>query len=114
MKVQAPALVSKVATMADGSIKLTVETPELPPTEMATLFELRQAQGWFLFSENTLSDVDIPTEQAGVGDGKTPSQRLRAVLYVLWEQQGRKGDFEHYYRIAMEREINKVKDRIDG
>jgi len=113
MKVQTPALISKIATKADGSIQVVLETPELPPNEMSKLFELRKAQGWFLFSENTFSEEDIPKEQADVGEGKSPAQRLRATLYVVWNSQGRKGDFEAYYRTAIERMINIAKERIE-
>jgi hypothetical protein len=32
----------------------------------------------------------------------TPSQRLRNILYRLWEQAGKEGDFKEFYRVKME------------
>ena len=113
MKIQAPALVTKISTKADGSIQVVMETPELAGEEMAKLFDLRKSQGWFLFSENTFKEEDVPTERAEIKGEKTPAQRLKATLYVLWEQQGRKGDFELFYRISMDRLNDQVKERLE-
>ena len=74
MKVQAPAQITKVSTLSDGTIKVEAVTPELPPAEMATLFELRKSVGWLLFAANELEEQDIPEGSAEVGN-KTPSQR---------------------------------------
>ncbi len=43
---------------------------------------------------------------------KTPSQRLRASLYVLWEQRGSKGDFEEFYEDQMEKFIKRIKQEL--
>jgi len=44
---------------------------------------------------------------------KTQSQRLRAALYILWEQQKKNDiEFEEFYKIQMERFIQAVKDRL--
>jgi len=45
---------------------------------------------------------------------KTPSQRLRAVLFLLWEQD-KKGfiSAEAYYDDLMERIINHYKTKLD-
>jgi len=112
VKVTAPAQITKVQTMADGSIQTVASHPELPPKEMATLFELRKSQGWWLFSENPLTEQDVPEEKAQVGE-KTQAQRLRAVLHVLWEQRGRQGTSETFYRTNMENIINQVKEQLD-
>lgn len=111
-KVTAPAQVSKVSTLADGSVKLEVVTQELPANEMATLFDLRKDMGWFLFASNPLTEQDVPEEKAEVGE-KTPGQRLRAVLHVLWKQRGGHGTSEAFYRTNMENIINQVKEQLD-
>lgn len=111
-KVTAPAQVSKVSTLADGSVKLEVITQELPANEMATLFDLRKDMGWFLFASNPLVEQDVPDEKAEVGQ-KTQSQRLRGALYVLWEQRNKPGTFETFYRTNLENIINRVKEELD-
>lgn len=44
---------------------------------------------------------------------KSPSQRLRAVLFVLWEQRGSKGEFEEFYKESIERVIKRIKEELD-
>lgn len=112
MKVTAPAQITKIETLADRSIKMSVSTPELVDDEMAKLFGLRMLSGWFLFSENPLTEQDVPDEKAQVGE-KTQAQRLRAVLHVLWEQRGRPGTSETFYRTHLENIINQVKEKLD-
>lgn len=44
---------------------------------------------------------------------RTPSQRLRAVLYRLWEIEKQPGeDFDKYYKRKMEEIINWVKRKL--
>ena len=43
---------------------------------------------------------------------KTPSQRLRSALYILWEQQKKDIEFDEFYKQQMERFIRAVKERI--
>jgi hypothetical protein len=45
---------------------------------------------------------------------KSPSQRLRDVLYVLWEHRGSKGDFEQFYIASIEKVINRIKEELDN
>lgn len=116
MKVMLPVLLGKVQTMADRSVKMEFQTRELPPNEMATLFELgrKEAEGWLLFAGNQLNEVDIPNEPAVAEyKGKTPAQRLRAVLYRWWEQQGSQADFEDFYQLKMSNLIDQVKEKLE-
>lgn len=43
---------------------------------------------------------------------KTPSQRLRATIFVWWKQQNEPGDFEDFYRRRMETLIESVKSEL--
>lgn len=55
--------------------------------------------------------MSIPDEMELV-NGKTPSQRLRAVLWVKWDKEGRKGDFNAFKDREMERIIDQIKESI--
>ena len=49
-----------------------------------------------------------------ISDGKTPSQRLRNTIYVEWTQNALGySDFKSYYKMRMERIIDKIKDTLD-
>lgn len=114
--VQLPVLVTSLATKVDGSIAIKLETREMSPADSAVLFELRGSEAWAIISPSQISeeDVKLPTEKADPSIGsKTPSQRLRAVLYRLWEQSRGGTDFESYYRIKMEGIIDQLKGKLD-
>jgi hypothetical protein len=61
--------------------------------------------------EEMLNAIKIDAAELG---GKTPSQRLRSSLYVLFEHNNEgHQDFNSYYQSMMERFIDMVKKRID-
>lgn len=105
-----------LSTLADGSIKLSLTTQELQPEEVAQLFSLRRQtiKGALkkdnAFTEEELREIiETPVEKI---NGKTPSQRLRAVLYRIWEQNPSE-DFETYYGAKMEKVIDHYKTLLD-
>ena len=115
-KVAIEVLVDSLSTKKDGSVKVVLETRELPPTHMATLFALRNMEAWAVIAPHLadIDEADIPQEKPDPALGtKTHSQRLRAVLYVLWEQKGKQGDFESFYRVQMEKVIETVKENLE-
>lgn len=115
MKLQAPATISKVLTMSDKTIRLNIDCQEMPPEEEAKIFELRGKLGWFLFADQLMKveDVkDLPEIKVEKGQ-KTPSERLRSVIFVFWEQNGAKGDFDSFYRGQIEKIINRIKEELN-
>ena len=103
-------------TKASGSWVLTFETQEnISPALIEYFAARRQNPGHLLFLSRPGEPedvVDLPELTTDPGQ-KTPSQRLRACLFVLWEQQGKKGDFESFYRSKMERVIEWVKEKLN-
>lgn len=99
----------------DRSVRLEFETRELSGMEIGILADSRQTEGWLVFSSNDdIKEEDIPDEKADPMMGsKTQAQRVRAVLYRIWEQQGKKGDFESYYKSATEKIIEQLKEKLD-
>ena len=96
----------------DRSLSLRFSTPELSSTEKATLMDL---QGQVLESLLQPSDEEFPDiqEVKNEVDRKTPSARLRGILWVLWDKRGRQGDFNSWYTQNMEKFIQKIKDLVD-
>lgn len=105
------AVLTRVASMVDGGLSLGLQTKELNATEKAEIMDYHNKAGWLLFKENSIEDEDIPKSDAEV-DLKTPSQRLRAVLYVYCQQQGIP-DFDSFYRAEMEKIINGYKNKLE-
>lgn len=107
--------VDGVSTRKDGSFKLTFSTQELPGEEAAVLFTMANKLGWLAFSSDYIENQTIeelskkPVEQ----EGKSISQRERAVLFVLWDKKGRPGEFESFRNAQGEKFIERIKEEID-
>lgn len=103
---------------ANKTMKLTFETNELSPETMANIHYSLYKVGFLAFAPDPfttqeLSDIDaLKVEYDDAG--KPASQRLRGVLYRLWEQtpEGYK-TFNDYYGSKMEVLINHFKDKLD-
>ena len=79
--------ITKVETMSDRGLKITLFTPELTSEQKTFLFNLqteRECIGVFESSHLPTPKID-PNLNKPI-EGKSASQRLRAVLYCLWEQ----------------------------
>lgn len=103
-------ILGSATTRADGSLGLRFSTPELQPDEKTAFFEL--------LNQNLKVLLQPTGEVAGLKDvkaefdNKTPSQRLRACLYVAFQQSGGRGEFEDFYRKKMEAFIMDVKSNL--
>lgn len=114
MKVMLPAILSGISSRKDRGYNLKFETRELRGSEASLLLEQAHNEGWLLFSPNELKDTDVPDEKADAMTGqKTQAQRLRGTIYRLWEQKGKKGNFEEYYRSVMESLIDNLKEKLE-
>jgi len=103
-----------ISTRADNTIKIVIGTQELSPEEATALFGLKGKLGWLLFSENVLTELSIPKEPAPeFKSDKSPSQRLRAVLYKFWELNTNKvKSFDTFYKEWVEKKIREVKELL--
>lgn len=111
---QISSIIQNLRTLADGTWRIQIDTQELTPDQATQLMELHRKQGWFLFKENEFVVDDVPTENAPEFKGdKTPSKRLRAVLFVYWKECTiRKPDFNTFYRQWMEQKIETIKKEL--
>lgn len=113
-----PAIYRGSKPRVDRSFVLTFETRELTSAKVAQLHQLFMSECWLVIAaaEGDATEADIPDYKpdSGVGE-KSPAQRLRGVLYRLWEQQGKPDDsFNVWYMRVMERLIDGYKAKLDG
>lgn len=106
-------ILDSIATSKDRTLKIIFRTQELPAEEAGILHGLCHAEGYVAFSGSPIEAIEAPKEVKSMDQGKTPSRRLRAVLYVLWKQRGSNGDFESYYKQAYEKFIDTVKAQLE-
>lgn len=109
-----PSLIAKVETMNDGGLKVIVHTQELAALDESEVMRLRNKIGWFVFNDKQITEADIPDEPIEFNNQKTASERLRNVLFRLFEKQGGKPeDYEPWRIRQMEVIINRIKAKLD-
>lgn len=110
--IKLPSYLTGFSSKSDGSAGIRFSTQELSADDFSELKKNLNEYGWLVFRPNDFKEEDIPTEDAEDTE-KTPSKRLRAVLFVLWKQNGGKGDFENFYREQVEKVIEHIKTKLD-
>lgn len=106
-----PAHFTGFGSKADGSAGIRFSTQELTSDEFAELKQNLNSFGWLVFAPQD-SEVEVPTEAVS-DETKKPSQRLRAVFFLLWKKKGEIGDFDSFYRGQMELIIDRLKTKLD-
>ncbi len=110
--IKTPATFDKVTILRDKSLKLSFETQECGADFIAELIQWQGDFGYLTFSKDQNEQVPTP-DLADLDKGKTPGQRLRAVLFRVWQHEGQTGEFEIFYRNAMEHFITLCKKKLD-
>jgi len=114
---QFQAIIDGVTKKKDSTLSVKLGTQELSPEDTAKIFEFGNKMIWVAFCENELTeqDLDIPEVAVEFKKDKSPSERLRAVLYVYWEKnQSKLGkSWENWYRDYMDRIISNIKEKLD-
>lgn len=107
--------VENVSTRKDKTVKITLGTQEISPGKAGELFGLLNQLAVTYISPKEISQKEI--DQVDKLDpelsGKTQSQRIRNVLYKLYElsNEGFK-DFNTYYQSKTELYIEHLKSKI--
>lgn len=113
--IKIPATIEGISTRTDKTLKITIATQEMDAESAAELMALHQKFGWLVFSENMVSESEVPAEPAPEFKGdKTPSKRLRAVLFKHWQMNtSKQEDFDSYYKRTVERFIETIKEKLN-
>ena len=111
---QSEAILSSISYSKDGGVRLGFTTNELSDEGKLLIGTFYQKFGYVLFKSNKFESDTIPQEDA-TDSSKKPSQRLRASLYVLWEQKHKDKylNFDDFYKSQMERFIGAVKEKLE-
>ena len=119
--------IDKVSTLADGSLRVYIGTPELSNETMVSVFSLIKKPGFVLISANAINQDQIDAVEKATTNSefseKTPSQRMRGVLYRIWEKTQPKTmngdgvmeyvDFDLFYKRQMNKIIDHFKTKLD-
>lgn len=107
--------VENITTRKDRTLKVILGSQELTPRQAGELFELLNQLAYVLISPKGINQEQIDTvEKADLElGGKTQSQRIRGVLYKLFEQDNEGfSSFDTYYKSKTEKYIEHLKSKI--
>ena len=92
--------IGSINTTKDKGMKIVLYTPEMSAVDMALLFEAQK--------KGIADEIDVDYTQ----EGKTPSERLRNVLYCLFMEKKPPEIFDDFYRREVEKMIQTVKVQL--
>lgn len=117
MKIIISGIFENLSTRSDGSVKLTIGTQELDPSKAGDLFQMRNKHIKVLLSDSNISNIEaelVDAEKLTAGTkGRTPSQRMRAVLFKVHEYERSPMPFDDWYKMKMEAIIDELKRQIE-
>lgn len=112
-----PAQLDSLRTLADRTLKVTFETNELNPQDLLGLMENLHQFGYLAFKQEPFGEKEKNMIEEIKSDfefkGKSSSQRLRSVLYLMYQQnnEGFDSSVKHYEH-HMEKIIDHFKSKL--
>lgn len=112
------AIIENISTRADGTIKVVLGCQEMSAARGGELMTMnRKLAAVYLSPKESISQKEIDQVEAidPMIPAKSPSQRMRNVLYILWSQspEGFK-DFDSFYKYKMESYIDAIKQNLNS
>lgn len=112
-----PCQIEGVSTRRDKTLKIVLGTQELSPHDASQVLALvhKMAITYIspkeLIEQKEIDQVDRLDPEFG---GKTQSQRIRATLFVAFDQNKENfKDFDSYYKFKTERFIDEIKSKLN-
>lgn len=111
-------IIEKVETRkGDKTLKIVFGTQEIPNEKKAELFSLVDDYGFVAFSAVQIDKIEVPELAPEFKTDKTPSQQLRDVMYIYWEQnyKGKQGapEWEMFYKTQMLKHVEYYKNKLN-
>ena len=119
MKILCPAILDGYQRRKDRSVSLRLLTQEQTSQDLMNIDSLLDTFGILYFRADDSPEDSVPFEELDsieldlYDKKKTQSQRLRAVLYKLYKQEGGEGEFKDYYKVKTEKIIQHFKSRLE-
>lgn len=113
------AILESYRSLKDNTLKLTFETQEPTPEQLMNVAQLNQKFGFLAFKKDDYKQDEkdfLKGLESNYEDDKkkSPSKRLRDVLFVWWKQDDKGySDFENFYTHFMEKYIDNIKSKLE-
>ena len=106
------AILRDKGALLDGTRRIVLDCNEATPEQLLEVLRHNNTPGWFAFKALPVQDRDIPEVEGEFKGDKSPGQRLRGVIWAVWNQStGKKKTFEEFYRSQMEGIIQQYKEK---
>lgn len=118
MKILCPAILDGYQRRKDRSVSLRLLTQEQTSQDLMNIDSLLDTFGILYFRaegepQDSTEFEELDKIELDLYDKKkTQSQRLRAVLYKLYKQEGGDAEFKDYYKVKTELIIEHFKSRL--
>jgi hypothetical protein len=106
------AVITGIRAKQDGSLGLSVSTPELSVDEKVVFMSLQNLNVKLTIEPQTDQQVEKIIVEKGL-EGKSLTERLYNVIYVYYKQTKSQDDFETFRRRNMESIIDQYKARLE-
>ena len=85
--IQLACQIDGITSKKDKTLSIKIGTQEMNADDMAELFDMFQQQIWVAFCKTSIKveDLEVPDDLPPVKGEKSESQRMRAIIYRLWE-----------------------------
>ena len=111
-----PAVIESVSSRRDKTLKIVIGTNEVSPQKGGTLFSMQNhiCQVYIKSEEITTNEIEQVDKVKVDFGGKSQSERLRNVLFLLFRQNDEGfTSFDAYYQNKTEALINHYKSKIN-
>ena len=113
-----PGQLESYRSLKDRTVKLSFETSEPTPEQMAAIQASLMKAGFIAFQGDAFTteqkDLLKDTKAEYSDNGKTPSQRLRSVIFIWWKEDPQGYEvFNDFYIRYMEKFITHIKGKLD-
>ncbi len=110
--IKTPAIMTRISPTKDGGFNLGFHTNEITDVdERSNTLAMYDKFGWLVFADHAVNEIprEMPDREAGA---KTQSERIRAVLFRLYEHKKPKESFEEFYNKMTEAYITRIKEEL--
>ena len=111
-RIQTQVIITSIRSRNDGSLGFSATTPELSIPEKVEFMKLQNQ-----VLEGVFTPLDAPNAPEYKIDKemneKSPSTRLRNVLFVLHGQLEIDEDFDSWYKVQLNKIIEGIKNKLD-
>ena len=105
--------ITGIRAKVDGSLGLSVSTPELSSEEKVAFMSLQNLNIKMTIEPTDDKPTDTMKVNKGI-DGKSPSQRLYNTIFVYYKQVKSVEEFDAFYRRHLEAVIDSYKAKLEN